>query len=234
MTSTRTVARNTLYLTIGLFTGRILAIFVYRRMAPILGTDGMGIANLATDVSTIMLVIANYGLGTLITREVTRERTMTMPVMWAALKIRLGLASLCFVGLYVYAVVSGFEQLERNALYIMGLGVFIEASAMACDAVLQAHDRVVSQMWGQIASAIAYFGLAWWWLDAGYGLMGVMWANVASRVVRLAVMVPLMLRGTGPWILNPPGRDLVKAAQSRGLLTLALSLIHISEPTRPY
>ncbi|MBK7672808.1 MAG: flippase [bacterium] len=221
MTSTRTVARNTLYLTIGLFTGRILAIFVYRKMAPILGTDGMGIANLATDVSTILLVIANYGLGTLITREVTRERTMTMPVMWAALKIRLGLASLCFVGLYVYAVVSGFEQLERNALYIMGLGVFIEASAMACDAVLQAHDRVVSQMWGQIASAIAYFGLAWWWLDAGYGLMGVMWANVASRVVRLAVMVPLMLRGTGPWILNPPGRDLVKAAQSRGLLTLA-------------
>ena len=221
MTSTRTVARNTLYLTIGLFSGRILAIYVYRKMAPILGTDGMGIANLATDVSTILLVIANYGLGTLITREVARDRNMTMPVMWAALKIRLALAAACFVGLFIYAGLQGFDQLERGALYVMGLGVFIEASAMACDAVLQAHDRVISQMWGQIASALAYFALAWWWLDAGYGLMGVMWANVASRVVRLGVMVPLMVRGTGPWNLNPPGRDQVQAAHSRGLLRLA-------------
>ncbi len=102
----------------------------------------------------------------------------------------------------------------------MGLGVFLEASAMACDGVLQAHDRVVSQMWGQIASAIAYFALAWWWLDAGYGVMGVMWANVASRAVRLLVMVPLMLAGTGPWILRPAGREAVPAAYARGLLRL--------------
>ena len=214
------VARNTMYLTIGLFSGRILAIYVWRKMAPLLGTDGMGIANLATDVSTILLIIANYGLGTLITREVARNREMTMPVMWAALKIRLALAAVCFVGLFGYAALAGFGPLERGALYVMGLGVFIEASAMACDAVLQAHDRVISQMWGQIASAVAYFALAWWWLDAGYGIMGVMWANVASRVVRLMVMAPLMFRGTGPWILNPPGRAEVKAAQSRGLLAL--------------
>ncbi len=220
MTSTRTVARNTMYLTIGLFTGRILTVLVYRKMAHLLGTGGYGIATLAIDVSAILLIIANYGLGTLITREVTRDRKLTLPVMWAALKIRLALAALCFVALYAYAAISHFEVLQRNALYIMGLGVFIEASAMACDAVLQAHDRVISQMWGQIASAIAYFGLAWWCLDKGYGVIGIMWANVASRAVRLLVMAPLMFAGTGPWLRDPPGRAESKAANVRGLMDL--------------
>lgn len=221
MTSTRTVARNTLFLTIGLFSGRILTVFVYRKMAPLLGTGGVGIANLAIDVSAIMLIIANYGLGTLITREVTRDHKLTLPVMWAALKIRLAMATVCFGALYVYAALSGFADLQRSALYVMGLGVFLEASAMACDAVLQAHDRVISQMWGQIASAIAYFALAFWWLDAGYGVMGIIWANVASRAVRLLVMVPLMLAGTGPWLRDPPGREQSPAASSLGLLNLA-------------
>jgi len=63
VTSTRAVARNTLYLTIGLFSGRILAVFIYRKMAPLLGTDGYGIATLAIDVSSILLIIANYGLA---------------------------------------------------------------------------------------------------------------------------------------------------------------------------
>lgn len=214
------VARNTLYLIAGLFVGRIAAIFVYRKMAPILGTEGCGVANLAIEVAAILLIIANYGLGTLITREVTRNRVMTLPVMWSALKIRLVLAVACYGGLLAYIRISGFEPLQRDALLAMGLGVFLEASAMACDGVLQAHDRVVSQMWGQIASAIAYFALGYAWLDAGHGVMGVMWANVISRLVRLVVMVPLMLAGTGPWILRPAGRDQVPAANSRGLLRL--------------
>lgn len=220
MTSTRTVARNTLYLTIGLFSGRILALLIYPEIADQLGPGGLGVANLAIDVSAILLIVANYGLGPLITREVARDRTLTLPVMWSALKIRLALAAVCFVALYAYAALSGFGELKRSALYVMGLGVFLEATAMACDAVLQAHDRVISQMWGQVASAVAYFGLAWWWLHAGHGVMGVIWANVASRAVRLSIMAPLMVAGTGPWLRNPPGRESSRAASSRGLLGL--------------
>lgn len=221
MTSTRTVARNTLFLSIGLLTGRILTVFVYQKMAGILGPAGVGIANLAIDVTAILLIVANYGLGTLITREVARDRNLTLTVMWAALRIRLALAAACFGALYAYASLSGFSDLQRGALYVMGLGIFLEATAMACDAVLQAHDRVVSQMWGQIASAIAYFALAWWWLDAGYGVMGIMWANVASRAVRLLIMAPLMFIGTGPWLRNPPGRAESRATNSRELLVMA-------------
>lgn len=207
MGTTRAVARNTVMLTFGLLFGRLMALFVFQKMAPILGPDGYGVTSLAIDVSAILLIVANFGLQNLITREVARDRVMTLRIMWSALQIRLALGVLCMAGLAAYIRVSGFDALQRDALLIMGLGVFLEASAMACDSVLQAHDRVASQMWGQIVSAVAYLALAFWWLDAGYGVLGVVWANVVSRVVRLAVMVPLMLTRTGPWVWRVPGRE---------------------------
>jgi O-antigen/teichoic acid export membrane protein len=194
-------------LTFGLLFGRLMALFVFQKMAPILGPDGYGVTSLAIDVSAILLIVANFGLQNLITREVARDRVMTLRIMWSALKIRLALGVLCMAGLVLYIRVSGFDALQRDALLIMGLGVFFEASAMACDSVLQAHDRVASQMWGQIVSAVVYLALAFHWLDAGHGVLGVVWANVVSRVVRLAVMVPLMLTRTGPWVWRVPGRE---------------------------
>ena len=221
MASTRTVAKNTAFLTIGLMSGRLLSVFVFRKMSGALHAEGVGVVNLAIDVAAILLVVANYGLTNLITREIARERRMTLPIMWSALQIRLVLAAFCYLVLIGYAWASGFDLLQRSALLIMGLGIFLEATAMACDAVLQAHDMAQSQMWGQVASAVAYFGFAYWWLDAGYGVMGVIWANVVSKVVRLVVMVPLMLLRTGPWLWRPAGRENVPATDWRGLAKMA-------------
>ncbi len=221
MGSSRTVAKNTAFLTIGLMSGRLLSVFVFRKMAGALGADGVGVANLAIDVAAILLIVANYGLGNLITREIARDRVMTLPIMWSALQIRLALGAVCYLILIGYTWASGFGPLQREALLIMGLGVLLEASAMACDAVLQAHDMAQSQMWGQVASAFAYFGLAIWWLNAGFGVMGVIWANVASKVVRLIVMVPLMLARTGPWVWRPERREQVPATHWRSLAKMA-------------
>lgn len=75
---------------------------------------------------------------------------------------------------------------------------------MACDSVLQAHEKVQYQSLGQILSAFIYVGLAWWALDQGQGLMGVIWANLVSKIARLSIMAPLMFWKTGPWRWNDP------------------------------
>ena len=199
MGATRTIAKNTVLLSLGLLAGRVLAFLILKKMTPILGPDGVGIWGLATDLTTILLVIANFGLGTLVTREVARARGMTLPILWAALRVRWAMGAACYLFLIGYVHAMGFAPVARAAVLITGVAVFVEATAMACDAVLQAHDRVEYQTWGQIVSALVYFGLAFWFLEAGHGLMGVIWANLISRVARLAAMVPLMLLRTGPW-----------------------------------
>ena len=71
--ASRSIAKNTMLLTLGLLSGRVLGVFLIRKMAPILGTEGMGIWGAAIDISAILQVVANFGLGTLLTREITRR-----------------------------------------------------------------------------------------------------------------------------------------------------------------
>ena len=203
MGATRNVAKNTFLLTIGLLSGRILALFVFRNMTSVVGPEGVGIWGFANDLTAILLVITNFGLGTLLTREVTKARGMTWPILWAALRIRWILGGLCYVFLLFYLHAEGYGELTRLAVLVTAVAVFIEATSMACDAILQAHEKVQYQTLGQVVSALAYFGLAIWWLDAGYGVMGVIWANLVSRVLRLVIMAPLMFWKTGPWRWRP-------------------------------
>jgi len=197
--ASRFVVKNTVLMTVGLFAGRILAFLVFRRLTGAAGTAGTGVWGTAVDLTTIILTVSNFGLGALITREAVKRRDRTASLFWAALRIR-GLLGLVTYGLLVvYVTLTGFDPPTRAAILVMALGVFLESSAMAADSILQAHEKVQFQTASQLVSAVVYFGLAWWWLDAGYGLMGVVWANVASRLARLLVIVPLMVRHCGPW-----------------------------------
>jgi len=224
--TSRLVAKNTFLLTLGLLAGRVLSVFVYKKMTPIIGPEGMGIWGVATDLSSIFLVVANFGLGTLVTREVTRRREMTLSILWASLRVRWLIGAGCYLLLLLYVYVTGFTSVARAAVLITAVAIFVEATSMACDSILQAHEKFQYQTYGQLVSALVYFGLAFWFLEAGHGLMGVIWANLLSRVARLAVMAPLMFAKTGPW--RWPDKRLLSEGDSppgfRWMLKLGLPL----------
>jgi O-antigen/teichoic acid export membrane protein len=221
VTATRSVAKNTFLLSVGLLGGRLLGLFIAKKMTPILGPEGLGIQGFATDIAIIMLTVMNFGLGVLLTREVARQREMSWPLLWSTLRIRWLLGLVTSVLLIVYLAATGKDDLTTLAVLVTALGLFFETTAMACDSVLQAHEKVQYQTVGQLVSAVVYFWLAWVWLDAGWGLMGVIWANTISRAVRLAVMAPLMFWKTGPWRRRRTGETVISM---RTMASLGLSL----------
>ncbi len=177
MQASRSIAKNTILLTVGVMVGRALGVVVIKNMTPVLGNVGMGIWGTATDLVAILLVMSNFGLGALLTREITRRKTMTLPLMWSVLKLRWAMGAAGYVFLFLFARYSGFNDLKTAAFLVTGLAIFIETTAMACDAVLQAHEKVEYQTLGQLVSALFYFGLALYALESGYGLMGIIWST---------------------------------------------------------
>jgi len=176
--ATRSVAKNTILLTLGLLTGRALSVYLITKMTPILGTAGMGMWGLATDLPLILLVITRFGLDTMLTREVTRAKGNTLPLFWATLRIRWAVGALCYLFLLLFVRIEEYDSLLMTAVMISGVGIFVESTSMACDSVLQAHEKVQYQSLGQILSAIIYFVLGWIWLDMGHGLMGVIYNKI--------------------------------------------------------
>jgi len=220
MRASRYVAKNALLMTVGLFAGRILAFLIFRRMTGTVGVEGMGVWGLAVDLTTIILTVSNFGLTTLITREIVKDQADTWPVFGAALRIRLLLGFATYALLTGYVFATGYDSVTRAAVLLMAVGVLLESTGMACDSVLQAHEKVEHSTWSQLVSAVVYFGLAWWWLDAGHGVMGVVWANIASRVARLLVVLPLMARACGSWRGAPSSRRI----GTRWMLRLGLPM----------
>jgi len=197
--ATRSIAKNTILLTVGLMSGRIFALLLRKKMTPILGPDGLGILFNAIAITTILLVVSRFGLGLLLTREVTKRPGLTLPLMWSALRLRWAAAVAGYLLVAVLVHFSDYGPLDRTAVLLLAVGVFIETTSMSCDAILQAHEKVQYQSLGQVVAAFVYFGVGWWLLDLGHGLLGVIWATLASQAARLVVMAPLMFARTGPW-----------------------------------
>lgn len=189
------IVRNTTWLALGVLVSRLLTLIVIRKMTPVLGTTGLGIWGWAADVTAIALVVMNYGLDQLITRDALREPASVRSILWAALRVRWVMALVCFLVLVAYVTGTGKEPVARAAMLITAAAVFFESSALACDATLQARDRFGVQALSQLISAVVFVTAVFWSLDAGHGLMGVVWSNLLSRAVRL-VVVGAWLTGT--------------------------------------
>ena len=75
MSQARRIARNTSFLTISqIISFGVSAIYVIL-VARYLGPQGLGILNFAVALTAIFNVLTNFGLPTLITREVARDRS---------------------------------------------------------------------------------------------------------------------------------------------------------------
>lgn len=204
MSATRSVAKNTILLVGGMMFARVLALLLNKKMTGVLGTDGVGIWNLALSWTTILMVVARFGLNQLLTREVAKRPQMTLPLFWATLRVRWMVGALGYGFMVIFVYAAGYSELKQTVLLLTALAIFIEATSMACDSVLQAHDKVQYQTPGQIISALVFVGLAWHWLDAGHGVMSIVWANLIEKTLRLAIMAPLMVLRTGPWQWRDP------------------------------
>lgn len=198
MRSIHRVARNTLLLTTGLLFVRLLAFLVFRRLAGQEGAAGIGVWGVAAELSAILTVVACFGLNTVLTREIIKGPERAWDLFWSSLRLRGLVGAAGYAALVGFVGLAGYDAVTRQAVLVMAIGVFLETAAMNCDAVLQAREEVRHQTVSQILGAAVYFVLAWAWLRQGAGLMGVVWASVASRGARLALVSLLVVPGLLP------------------------------------
>ena len=72
MRLSHTVGKNTLLLSVGYLLGRLLAFLVFRRLTHLEGTEGAGVWGVAVELTGILVVVAGFGLDSLITREIIK------------------------------------------------------------------------------------------------------------------------------------------------------------------
>jgi O-antigen/teichoic acid export membrane protein len=145
MSSAKRVARNTSLLTIGRTISYAESAIYAILVARYLGAQGLGIINLGLSLAAVFGVLAQFGLTTIATREVAKDRGQAGKYVANLIPMQVLLA-LATIGLIVALVnVIGYSQETIYVVYILSFGIIVNALSSLFLAIFQAFERLEFQ-----------------------------------------------------------------------------------------
>jgi O-antigen/teichoic acid export membrane protein len=154
MSSAKRIARNTSFLLISQIIsygeGAIYAILVARY----LGAEGLGILNFGVALTAIFSILASFGLTTLATREVARDKSQASKYIANVIPIQMML-SIFTIGLIVVLVnVLGYPQQTIYVVYILSISIIVYTLLNLFLAIFQAFEQLEFQSIALIITSI--------------------------------------------------------------------------------
>lgn len=157
MSRIRTLAKNTTILFLGNMISYLLGFFTTIYTARYLGVQGFGILSLALSITGIFGVFTDLGLGTLTTREVSRNKSKANKYIGntAVMKVFLAFLTFGLISLTVY--ILGYPQTVKNVVYIITLSVIFSAFTGIFNSIFQAFEKMEYMSLNIILNAVLMF-----------------------------------------------------------------------------
>ena len=161
-------------------------------LSPWLGPSDYGIYGTVGGLMVNAAAIASFGMGLIVIRDVARDRSKAGKYWSAMLYLQTVLALVAYVAMNGIAV--GYSETLRAFAALAGINLFIDLFGNMGYDLLLAREEMVKTSLVEIAHIIFRIGLALLALMAGWGLLGVYGAAIASGLARSAVLVSLNFR----------------------------------------
>jgi O-antigen/teichoic acid export membrane protein len=224
----RLIARNSLLLTGLNIVARGVDFAFALLMLRILGPEGAGNFYFAVVLVGWFEIVMNFGLNTLLTREIARDRTQAQAYLWQTSRLRLllalGVALLVALLVLTWRVAFGLAEEASIAILLLTLSQFPGSLSTGLSALFFAYERAEVPAALTIVSALLKAAIGAMLLLLGWGVVGL---GITSIVVNVTTLVLLLvaasrlLRGQ-PMASAPSGR-LTNRAMMREAFPLMLN-----------
>jgi O-antigen/teichoic acid export membrane protein len=174
--------------------GAALAILLPR----FLGDINLGKYTLAFALTTLIGLGADLGVATYLTREVARDRTRAAKLTTAVLVIRVPLSLAAAAIASVIAHIAGYDELTRNVLYVLALGIIVNAVSGAVFGTLQGLQEMKVLALSNIMGKVGYAGIAALLLFGGAGPFELAAAYLMVSILVLGLSTFALLRHVRP------------------------------------
>jgi O-antigen/teichoic acid export membrane protein len=142
MNTARTIAKNSIVLLISQIITFVFSFIITIFTARYLGTEGYGILSLATALTGIVGIIADAGLGTLIIRDVSRDKSMANKYISNTILMKILLSVLAFFSIILITNGVGYSPVVKNVIYIVMLSVVVGAISTIFISIIQANEKM--------------------------------------------------------------------------------------------
>jgi O-antigen/teichoic acid export membrane protein len=148
------VVRNTSYLLMARVTTVVIGVATSVLTARYLGANGLGILGFALAFTAILSVLVDFGLGTLTTREVARNKALASKYLTNVVTMRLFLGG-AFIALIAFLVnVLGYSQQTIFVTYIIAVSVVVNTVAGTIAALFQAFQEMQYVALGSVVTSL--------------------------------------------------------------------------------
>jgi O-antigen/teichoic acid export membrane protein len=154
MSTARRVTKNTSVLFMAQLITYVIGFFITMYTARYLGTEGFGILSLALSITAITGIFADLGLGSLMIREIARDKSLTSKFFSNTLLIKFFLSFLT-IGITI-AIVHIFKYPEpvTIVIYIITLSTLINAFNGVLVSIFQAYENMGYVSVGTILNSV--------------------------------------------------------------------------------
>ena len=188
----RRVAKNSLVLTGFNLGARLIDMAFALLMLRVLGPEGAGKYYFAIVIVGWFEILTNFGLNTLLTREVARDRQHANRYLYntSVLRLLLSLGSAPLVALVIAIWGAAFELTGDTAIAIVLLAISQAPSGLAngLSALFFAYEKAEVPAALTIVSALVKVSLGTVALLAGFGIIGLAVVSIVVSVVTLVIL----------------------------------------------
>jgi len=142
MNTARTIAKNTSVLFVAQMVTYVMGFFITMYTARHLGAEGFGILSLALSITGILGVISDMGLGTLMVRDIAREKSQINKYLSNITLMKLPLALLMFLIIVIIVNLFGYTYTTKTVIYLITISTIINAFGGVLTSVFQANEKL--------------------------------------------------------------------------------------------
>ena len=172
MNTVQRIAKNTGVLFLSTLVGKILGFFFIMYTARYLGAEGFGILSFALAFTGIFGVFSDLGLGTLIVREVARDKSLTQKYLGnvAVMKIILVVITFGLIALTINFL--DYPEQTIKVVYLVALSIIFSAFSEMFGSIFQAYEKMEYLSIGQILNSALKLSGALFAISQGFSVVG--------------------------------------------------------------
>lgn len=191
------VAKNSLFPMATSLLGRLLDMAFAMYWLRVLGSDETGKYAFAVVIVSHLDILANFGLGTLLTREVARDRQAAGRYLGNTLATRLALWALSMVVVGVLlGPLSGAMGITPDvgaAILLFAIGLLPSLMSGTLSALFQAYEKFEYPAAVTVLTTVLKIALGVAALESGLGFVGIAGVSTVVNLLTLALLFGLML-----------------------------------------
>lgn len=189
---TRRAARNVSALVVASVVSKG-ALFVWQLVLfAWLGAHDYGVYGTVGGLMVIAGSVTSFGMSLIVIRDVAREPDKAGSYWSTMIFWQTALALVAYVGMNAFSVV--YDETLRAFVALAGLNVFVDLFGNSGYDLLLAREEMLKTSTVEIAHILLRIGLAVLALAAGWGLLGIYGAAIASGLLRSISLLALNLR----------------------------------------